>query len=82
MHTATLYDMKNGECAVIENINISGDIRQRLFDLGFIKDSRVLCVGHCPCGDPAAYLIRGAVIALRSEESRNITVRKIGAERI
>ncbi|MDD4546064.1 MAG: FeoA family protein, partial [Oscillospiraceae bacterium] len=34
----------------------------------------VECLQMSPGGDPIAYLIRGAVIALRSEDSSNIQV--------
>lgn len=80
MGTTTLFDINTGESAFIENVNINGDMRRRLFDLGFIKDSFVKCVGKSPSGDPAAYLIRGAVIAIRSDEGRNITVRKVAVD--
>ena len=32
------------------------------------------CLGRSPGGDPAAYLIRGAVIALRDRDSRGVLV--------
>ena len=49
-------------------------------DAGFrILDlSRVECIGISPMGDPAAYLIRGAVIALRSEDAAGIFVDDVG----
>lgn len=80
MGNTTLFDIKTGESALIDSINITGDIRRRLFDLGFVKKSLVRCVGASPSGDPAAYLIRGAVIALRNDESRKIMVRKVEAD--
>ena len=36
-----------------------------LRDLGLIENTRVVCLGRSPMGDPSAYLIRGTVIALR-----------------
>ena len=39
-----------------------------------IKGTKVECVQKSPAGDPIAYLIRGAVIALRSEDSSQIYV--------
>ena len=46
----------------------------RLLDLGLIPGTRVVCQGHSPAGDPAAYLIRGAVIALRARDAAGITL--------
>ena len=80
MGNTTLFDIKTGESALIDIINITGDIRRRLFDLGFVKKSLVRCVGTSPSGDPVAYLIRGAVIALRNDESQKIMVRKVEAD--
>ena len=47
-------------------------MRRRLQDIGLISGTRVECVGVSPLGDPAAYLIRGAVIALRREDSDGV----------
>ena len=44
------------------------DMRRRLQDIGLIEGTVVECVGKSPLGDPCAYVIRGAVIALRSED--------------
>lgn len=47
---------------------------QRLLDIGLVQNTAVECVGVSPSGDPTAYLIRGAVIALRNEDGRHIHV--------
>ena len=52
-------------------------IRRRLQDLGLIEGTEVECVGIAPPGDPAAYLIRGAVIALRGKDTERIMVEVI-----
>lgn len=43
-------------------------------DLGLTADTQVECLGVSPLGDPVSYRIRGAVIALRREYSRQIRV--------
>ena len=53
---------------------IDGSMRRRLQDLGLIEGTRVECLQRSPSGDPTAYLIRGAVIALREEDSSKIIV--------
>ena len=60
--------------ARVKALHLSGAIRQRLLDLGLIEGTRVECLGRSPAGDPTAYLIRGAVIALRGSDSREIEV--------
>ena len=52
----------------------TGSIRRRLLDIGLVENTEVECLGRSPAGDPCAYLIRGAVIAIRSEDCRNILV--------
>lgn len=71
----SLDKIKPGEHAVISKLNISGSMRRRLLDMGLIENTEVECVGKSPAGDPLAFLIRGAVIAIRSEDCCGITVR-------
>lgn len=51
-----------------------GVIRRRMLDLGLIPDTVVEAVQRSPSGDPTAYFIRGALMALRSEEAGKILV--------
>ena len=70
----SLYHLVPGESAVVKKLYCSGSIRRRLLDIGLTEQTRVICVGQSPAGDPKAFLIRGAVIALRREDSVNIVV--------
>lgn len=63
------------QVATVESLKNEGSMRQRLLDLGLTKDTTVCCVGRSPAGDPSAYDIRGAIIALREQDSRSILVR-------
>jgi len=69
----TLADIKPGDRAVVKNVKPTG-IKGRLTDLGLIPGTKVECLRISPLGDPAAFLIRGAVIALRSEDSSRVLV--------
>ncbi len=73
-HLNTLKDLKQGQTAKIKSILSTGSIRRRLQDIGLIEGTNVECLQVSPGGDPVAYLIRGAVIALRSEDSSNILI--------
>lgn len=66
-----------GRLAEVIGIKAEGLIRNRLLDLGVVPQAMVQAIRRSPAGDPVAYKIRGAIIALRSEESRQITVRLI-----
>lgn len=70
----SLCQLVPGESAIVKKIYCSGSIRRRLLDIGMTERTKVVCVGASPAGDPKAFLIRGAVIALRREDSINILV--------
>ena len=70
----TLNTLSAGERAVVKAVNINGAMKRRLFDLGLIPGTEVSCMLRSPLGDPVAFLIRGAVIALRTEDSSNIVL--------
>ncbi len=73
-----LSELKQGERAVVLNINSDDSMRRRLQDIGLIRGTTITCVQKSPLGDPIAFLIRGAVIALRSEDSSCVKVQCIG----
>ena len=58
----------------VEELRLNGSIRRRMQDIGLIEGTPVECLQKSPSGDPVAYLIRGAVIALRREDSGRVMV--------
>lgn len=71
-----LKNLKIGEDAIIKKILIKGEIRKRLYDLGFIQGSSVKCVLKSPLNDPIAYFIKGTTIALRGDIAKKIICQK------
>ena len=69
-----LFDINIGQNCKISEILINGPIKRRLIDIGLTPKSNVTCVGQSPLGDPKAFLIGGAVIALRKELCEKIKV--------
>jgi len=69
-----LSQLSLGSTARVESLCSEGRIRRRMLDLGLINGTQVKALQRSPSGDPVAYLIRGAVIALRSEETSKILV--------
>ncbi|MGG7079524.1 FeoA family protein [Clostridium sardiniense] len=55
-------------------IKAEGELRRRFFDLGIIEGTSIKVLYGGPFGDPKAYLIRGAVIAIREEDGEKIEV--------
>lgn len=67
-----LAALRPGESGYVREVRCEGCQRRRLLDIGLVNRARVECLGRSPAGDPTAYLIRGAVIALRAEDSARI----------
>lgn len=68
----TLCSLDEGCWGCIRKLGTKGDMRRRLQDIGLIEGTKVKCMRKSPSGDPVAYLIRGAVIALRNDTSSEI----------
>ena len=77
MELCRLDQLKEGESAGVVKLYCLGSIRRRLQDMGLVSGSRVTSLGRSPLGDPAAYRVRGAVIALRRDDARAVTVQPI-----
>lgn len=76
MEMVPLCDLRPGEGGIVRQLNTVGSMRRRLIDLGMIPDGAVVCVGVSPAGDPAAYGVRGAVVALRQADAATVLVQR------
>ena len=68
MHTIETLPL--GQEAVISRLCCTGRQRQHMEDLGFVPGTSVRPLYRSPSGDPTAYAVMGAVIALRSADAR------------
>ena len=68
--------LHEGQRARVLIILESGAMRRRLQDIGLIEGTTVECVQKSPAGDPVAYGIRGAIVALRAEQATAIIVQR------
>ena len=73
----TLDKISDGQAVRVVRLDTRGDIRRRLLDIGISEGAVVRRVLRPFGGDPTAYLIRGAIIALRCEEACTIYVSPI-----
>lgn len=69
---AGLPALKRGERATVQALAVTGSMRRRLQDLGLVEGTQVECLGASPFGTPCAYLVRGAVIALRRQDAAGV----------
>lgn len=72
-----LSSLPLGKKCKVKKLISDGLIRRRMLDLGLIDNTVVESLQKSPSGDPVAYLIRGAVIALRSDVASLILVETI-----
>ena len=75
MDNKRLSNLRPGESAVVLSLLSRGEMRRRLLDIGLIPDTVVECVGRSPLADPAAYLIRGKIVAIRDRDAYKIVVK-------
>ena len=67
-----LNELKVGQRGTVSQLLSDTSMRRRLQDIGLIVGTKVECIQKSPSGDPIAFLIRGAVIALRTEDSSSV----------
>ena len=70
----TLEKLRPGQAGTVLALRLEGPLRRRLRDRGMVEGARLHCLGRSPLGDPSAYLICGAAIALRRSDSCRIEV--------
>lgn len=70
----TLNQLLPGQQATVCEVRTEGPMRRRFQDMGLIAGTTVECLGVSPWGDPSAYRIRGAVIALRARDCADVVI--------
>ncbi|AJG99984.1 FeoA family protein [Clostridium beijerinckii] len=69
-----LNNISVGNFVRIQDLSAKGMLRERMLALGLTRGAKVEVIRKGPSGDPTVYNIRGAMIALRSEEASLIHV--------
>ena len=75
----TLADLAPGEAGRVLDLSQAcrGQQRRRLLDLGVVKGTEITAEMASATGDPVAYLIRGALIALRRGQAEWILIERV-----
>jgi ferrous iron transport protein A len=81
MEEVTLDQLGPDEAATVVALTNEGVERRRMLDLGILPGARVEVMMKSPLGDPVAYRIRGATVALRRDQARHIQVNRLDKER-
>ena len=72
----TLVDLRRGDAAILDRIDLPGDDARRLMELGFLPGSTVTAGFSAPGGDPRVFQVDGSEIALRRETARRMMIRQ------
>jgi len=72
---STLVDLRRGDAAVLDRIDLPGEDARRLMELGFLPGATVVAGQSAPGGDPRVFRVDGSEIALRRETARRLKVR-------
>jgi len=70
-----LSDLAPGQRGTVRALGATGAMRRRMLDIGLAPGTEVECLGRSPAGDPSAYLIRGAVIAISASDGHDVLLR-------
>ena len=70
----TLDRLAVGQRSAVAAISAPADQRRRLLELGFVPGAPVAALQAAPWGDPVAYGVCGAVIALRQSDAKLIDI--------
>jgi ferrous iron transport protein A len=71
-----LSELPIGTVAVVESLDLPGEVQHHLMHMGFVPEARVLVVRRAPAGDPTVYSIDGFEVALRRDTAGAIRVRE------
>ena len=66
--------LEPGDTVYVKNVNTRSELQKRLSDIGLVRGTEVKCLFKSPLNDPSAYLVRGAVIAIRQKDSSKVEV--------
>lgn len=69
-----LSELAIGQYGTVAGIRADFELRRRLQDIGLTEGTKVCHLFTSPLGDPLAYKIRGAVIALRRKDAQQVSV--------
>jgi len=72
---STLVDLRRGDAATLDHIDLPSEDARRLMELGFLPGVRITAGHSAPGGDPRVFQVDGSEIALRRETARLLKVR-------
>ena len=71
----SLSDLRLGETAVLELLDLEEEAAQRLMELGFMPGTKILVRRPAPGGDPMVFQVDGSEVAIRRETARHLKIK-------
>lgn len=68
----TIEDLTPGQGGIIKNVGGSGELRDRLLDMGLTPGTRVVMRKTAPLGDPIQLSVRGYELTIRKADAARI----------
>ena len=72
-----LSDLRPGERGRVIALTAAEPMRRRFLELGVVGGTEVACVGPSPFGDPRAYEICRAVVAIRRRDAAGVRIERV-----
>ncbi len=72
----SLADLREGETAVLSDLNLPQGTSEHLMWLGFVPGAEITAGQTGPGGDPRVYRVSGTAFALRRDTARRMKVHK------
>src|ERR1035441_5388933 len=64
---ASLVDLRKGDAAILDRIDLPTEDARRLMELGFVPGTRITAGNSAPGGDPRVFQVDGSGIGLRQK---------------
>lgn len=74
MNSNLLGSLKPGEHGKVVKINLQGNLRRRILDMGLVPGVEFEVRGKAPLGDPMEITVKGYQLSLRKKEADGIMV--------
>ena len=71
---STLDLLQPGQCGTILDLDGEDTELCRLREMGLLPGATVEAIGSAPLGDPLAFFVRGARLALRTTDARKVRI--------
>lgn len=73
----TLNNLKENQICKVQSVNVIGELKYRLLDMGIVLNTKIKLTKKAPLGDPLQIEVRGYSLSIRKEIASKIEVEVI-----